>query len=337
MKRLVSYWLRHRVIFALLTVAALVFVLDAPSMSGQWMSSVAYAQSGSLEDKLMAEAQKRQVSQFNPEAALQKRIFADGFVPNSPEFSLQQDGVAYAAQRAESLTNGAVRVYYVVSGDWGNVSVAERGKTGGNALGETLLREGEKRLALRFNPNAVLQKQIFADGFVPNSGEFGVQGSDGSYLAQRAENLANGEVRVYYAVVGDWGNIHAAARDASGVARTITPAPSTAAVVGPTTGQAFGRLLCALPGTTDYANEHVAPRAGVPIQLLKRLSGDTWQVAYRTVTDADGRWRFNNVAPEKYIVNHGQVGFFRFIWPDDIKEVRAGSVVDFGEHRDACP
>ena len=75
----------------------------------------------SLEQRLLGEAAKRQVIQFNPEAALQKRIFADGFVPNSPEFTIDMEGVAYVAQRAEHLASGEVRVYYVRKGDWANV------------------------------------------------------------------------------------------------------------------------------------------------------------------------------------------------------------------------
>ena len=39
-------------------------------------------------DKLLAAGAKAQVIQFNPQAALQKRIFADGFLPNSPEFEI---------------------------------------------------------------------------------------------------------------------------------------------------------------------------------------------------------------------------------------------------------
>jgi hypothetical protein len=51
------------------------------------------------------------------------------------------------------------------------------------------LTEGEKNQLIQFNPNAALQKRIFADGFVPNSKEFGIQVSGTSYAAQRAENL----------------------------------------------------------------------------------------------------------------------------------------------------
>ena len=74
-----------------------------------------------LESVLKEEAARKQVIQFNPGAALQKVIFAAGFVPNSGEFDLENGGVKYIAQRSEHLGSGEVRVYYVPVGDWGNV------------------------------------------------------------------------------------------------------------------------------------------------------------------------------------------------------------------------
>lgn len=61
---------------------------------------------------LLENADANQVIQFDPEAALQKRIFADSFIPDSPEFSVQVDDNEYVAQRAEHLDTGEVRVYY---------------------------------------------------------------------------------------------------------------------------------------------------------------------------------------------------------------------------------
>jgi len=75
---------------------------------------------------LLAEGELHQVIQFNPDAALQKCIFADGFVPNSPEFALTIDGVNYICQRAEHMGSGEVRVYHVIVGDWGNVQFVSR-------------------------------------------------------------------------------------------------------------------------------------------------------------------------------------------------------------------
>ena len=79
-----------------------------------------------LQEALLTEAERRQVIQFNPNASLQRRIFADGFVPNSPEFELEHGGVRYVGQRAENLASGEVRVYYVRLGDWSNVAYQRR-------------------------------------------------------------------------------------------------------------------------------------------------------------------------------------------------------------------
>ena len=75
----------------------------------------------SFTDQLRQEGKRCQVLQFNREAALQKRIFADGFVPNSTEFTINQGGADYIGQQAENLASGEQRVYYVQVGDWGNV------------------------------------------------------------------------------------------------------------------------------------------------------------------------------------------------------------------------
>jgi hypothetical protein len=84
----------------------------------------------SLGQKLLAKAAKEQVIQFNPHAALQKQIFADGFVPNSPEFEVEHQGSIYVAQRAEHLHTGEVRVYHVKKGDWAHVLSIRRGEDG---------------------------------------------------------------------------------------------------------------------------------------------------------------------------------------------------------------
>jgi hypothetical protein len=79
-----------------------------------------------LRTLLLAAGEAHQVIQFNPTAALQARIFADGFVPNSPEFELTYNGVNYTTQRAERLDTGAVRMYYCVTGNWGQVLYVQR-------------------------------------------------------------------------------------------------------------------------------------------------------------------------------------------------------------------
>ena len=155
---------------------------------------------------LLAEAERRQNMQFNPNAALQKRIFADGLVPNSPEFRTRIGGVELGAQRAESLGSNLVRVYFVVVPDFANVQAAQRGNAR-NAREEGVLAAGEAAQVIQFNPTAALQRRMFADGFVPNSSEF-VQVVDGvRYIGQRGERLDSGEVRVYFVRDGDFANV----------------------------------------------------------------------------------------------------------------------------------
>lgn len=71
--------------------------------------------------RLLAEAAARQTLPINRQAALVKRIAADGFLPTSPEFPFE----TFIAQRAERLSDGKVRVYYVKNGDFANVKFVE--------------------------------------------------------------------------------------------------------------------------------------------------------------------------------------------------------------------
>lgn len=99
----------------------------------------------SLGTALKQLAAEKQVIQFNPNAALQKVIFADGFVPNSGEFELVHGGTKHIAQRAEHLGTGEVRVYYVVFGDWGNVQhVVDADAPGGGTRGAPPIQERPK-------------------------------------------------------------------------------------------------------------------------------------------------------------------------------------------------
>jgi hypothetical protein len=157
--------------------------------------------------ELVAEGDAQQLIQFNPVASLQKRIFSDGFVPNSGEFDAEVGHSTWRGQRAEHLGTGQMRVYYVPLGEWGSVFHATRGQTSGNEHEEALIAAGETWQLIQFNPGASLQKRMFADGFVPNSPEFR-QVVDGDEMAgQRAEHLGSGEVRVYYAPVGDYADV----------------------------------------------------------------------------------------------------------------------------------
>lgn len=155
------------------------------------------------------EANRRQLIQFNPGATLQQRIFGDGFVPNSGEFDVEAGGRTWRGQRAEHLRSGQVRVYYAPVDDWSDVRSANRGavEIAGDAVGGALLARGQDEQLIEFNPGASLQQRIFADGYVPNSPEFQLAHDGAEHIAQRAEHLATGAVRVYVAPVGDVGRV----------------------------------------------------------------------------------------------------------------------------------
>ena len=155
---------------------------------------------------MLAEAERQQNMQFNPNAALQKRIFADGLVPNSPEFRTTVGGVEVGAQRAESLGSNLVRVYFVVVPNFATVQAAQRGSAR-NATEEAVLAAGDAAQVIQFNPAAALQKRMFGDGFVPNSSEFSQVVEGVRYIGQRGERLDSGEVRVYFVRDGDFANV----------------------------------------------------------------------------------------------------------------------------------
>jgi len=76
------------------------------------------------------------------------------------------------------------------------------------SFNEWLEDEAESHRVIDYNSQAALQKAIVADGFAPYSGEFWDTYADGQeYAIQGARDLSGEEKRVYYAVVGDWGNV----------------------------------------------------------------------------------------------------------------------------------
>lgn len=96
----------------------------------------------------------------------------------------------------------------------GGTTGGTTGGTGGTGTGQNprtlpqaLVQRGDAAQVLAFNKNAALQKVIFRDGFVPNSPEFTLPFEGKSYLAQRAENLDSGEVRVYYCEMGHFDKV----------------------------------------------------------------------------------------------------------------------------------
>jgi hypothetical protein len=81
-----------------------------------------------LPQVLIHRGEAAQVLEFNKNAALQKVIFRDGFVPNSPEFTLRHDNKEYLGQRAENLSSGEVRIYYCEMGDFDRVQFVKKQK-----------------------------------------------------------------------------------------------------------------------------------------------------------------------------------------------------------------
>lgn len=106
--------------------------------------------------------------------------------------------------------------HHVVYQVWWELVEAEEDSDDGDAgeqdLPTALLRAAEQNQVIQFNPDAALQKAIFADGLVPNSSEFRVTVAGDTYIGQRAEHLHTGEVRVYYVQEGDWANVQRVVR-----------------------------------------------------------------------------------------------------------------------------
>lgn len=95
-------------------------------LHGVWALQAVEPAHATLADALLWQGERRQAIQFNPAAALQKRIFADGLVPNSPEFDVSYAGVSYVAQRAEHLQAGEVRIYYAPVTNYNQVAFVVR-------------------------------------------------------------------------------------------------------------------------------------------------------------------------------------------------------------------
>lgn len=95
-------------------------------LHGVWALEPVEPSHASLREALLWRGERAQVIEFNPAAAIQARIFADGFVPNSPEFEVTFGGLLYIAQRAEHLSSGEVRIYYCRFNDWRNVLYERR-------------------------------------------------------------------------------------------------------------------------------------------------------------------------------------------------------------------
>jgi hypothetical protein len=111
--------------------------------------------------------------------------------------SLRSDGISGVGMLGGTNHAGPLSLVFQIGED----------ETPANSLDELLIREGEKKQVIQFNPSAALQRAILADGFVPNSPEYDVTWQGVTYRAQRSESLASGEVRIYYCQIGNWDDV----------------------------------------------------------------------------------------------------------------------------------
>lgn len=79
-------------------------------------------------------------------------------------------------------------------------------------LNDALFTEAAARQRIRLNPTAAIQRAIMREGYVPTSDEFDVTHNGTGYVAQRAERLDSGEVRVFYCAKGAWGDVRQAVK-----------------------------------------------------------------------------------------------------------------------------
>ena len=82
-----------------------------------------------LRGSLLKAAAKRRVIALDSGNPLQSAILADGFVPNSAEFGVEQGGIHYRAQRAADPSTGKLRIYYAQGPTWNPIIFIEHGGT----------------------------------------------------------------------------------------------------------------------------------------------------------------------------------------------------------------
>jgi len=105
-------------------VVNLVYGIEGPDiLTAQWYEPI--MQTVTLEQALIARSMELQTISLNSTAALQARITGDGRQPVGSEGRVTFEGVSYALQPAESLTQTGRWVYYCQVGDWSNVKVVD--------------------------------------------------------------------------------------------------------------------------------------------------------------------------------------------------------------------
>lgn len=159
------------------------------------------------------------------------RNYIDGSRLAAPQLSPGVDGVSCAATEIKPPLDAVFariecRAWGIVGQVWFDY-VWFGVEAAPPTFKERLLEKAAEEQTFQLNPDAALQKAIDADEFWVTSNEFAEMDDQGNpIVAQRAEyprtveepqagegHPATGEVRVYYAVVGDWGNIKYVVRE----------------------------------------------------------------------------------------------------------------------------
>ena len=212
---------------------------------------------------LICAGEANQAIEFNPNAAIQARIFADGYIPTSEEFRVTWSGITYGGQRAQAMWSNDVRVYFADTQNWAAISYYAYSPGDYNTgVKGFLIQAAEREHLLDLNPNAAIQNRILGDGFVPSSKEFTVRGCDGTvFVGQRGEALGSGAVRTYWIANGDAGTVYFADRLADWRNSCGTRCPGQQA---PATSTPSASLVCGrdVGWTGDHATN---PHSCVPI------------------------------------------------------------------------
>lgn len=81
-----------------------------------------YQDEDTLEELIVKQCDMKQTVLLNPDAALQKVIYAEGGVPVENEFNILKDGVTYIVQKSEFTGHQEERYHYADVRDYGNVT-----------------------------------------------------------------------------------------------------------------------------------------------------------------------------------------------------------------------
>ena len=95
-------------------------------LHGVWSLTPVTPVFGTLREALLWHGAANQAIELNPDAALQRVINSAGMQITSDEFRVEFGGAVYVCQRAERLSDGAVRVYYAELGRWDDVRFETR-------------------------------------------------------------------------------------------------------------------------------------------------------------------------------------------------------------------